>query len=197
MLLAAGVGCAASRQTAQPPAYVSQHAHAQEDGAPKEAALAVPSSIKMEHEHLREQLHAAIAVGGETGRSATKVAAVLNPHFTEEDAYAMPPLGLLEALAHSKPLRDDQIHGAIEMASQLRAKLPQMLEEHQQIHDALAELAAAARQENRPAQQAFAESLMMHAKNEEQVLYPTTLLIGEYLQLQLDAQSNGANPSGK
>jgi hypothetical protein len=198
LFLATAVGCASSHPSAQPSSDLPQHTHAyQDETSANEVALATPSSIVMEHEHLHEQLDAAMAVGGETGLAAKKVADVLGPHFKEEEAYAMPPLGLLEAIAHSMPLSEEQIRGAIEMADKLRANLPQMLEEHQQIHAALAELARAARQENRPAQQEFAEALMMHAKNEEQVLYPTTLLIGKYLQLQEDAHSSGANPDRK
>jgi hypothetical protein len=65
----------------------------------------------------------------------------------------------------------------------LRQHYPQMLAEHKQIHAALEGLARAAKDEQKPEQAAFAEMLMLHAQNEEQVLYPTTLLIGQYLKL--------------
>jgi hypothetical protein len=58
-----------------------------------------------------------------------------------------------------------------------------MLREHVQIRDALNALRVAAREEHKADHAAFAEALMMHAESEEQVLYPTTLLIGEYLEL--------------
>ena len=58
-----------------------------------------------------------------------------------------------------------------------------MLEEHAQIQSALAALSTAAREEGHVQHAAFADALMMHASNEEQVLYPATLLIGEYLKL--------------
>jgi hypothetical protein len=149
--------------------------------------LATPSSIAEEHTHLRHQLDAALAAGGKTAASAKAVAAVLLPHFQAEDAYAMPPLGLLQALANGQPLSAEQKREAIHMADQLRAHLAQMLHEHQQIHAALDNLAAAAREEHKPEALAFAETLMLHAQNEEQVLYPTTLLIGRYLHLEPNA----------
>ena len=145
--------------------------------------LSVPSSIQAEHRHLHEQLDAAIAAGGTTGERAKAVAAVLGPHFEEEEAFAMPPLGLLEALAHDKPLTAEQVRSAIEMSDRLRGQYEKMLQEHKQIQEALRALASAAAEEGHTAHAAFAHNLMAHAQNEEQVLYPTTLLIGRYLKL--------------
>lgn len=147
-------------------------------------ALATPSAIVQEHEHLHHQLADALASGGETAVRARAVADVLEPHFKTEEAYAMPPLGLLGAIANDQPLSDEQRQGAIKMARELRAHYEQMIQEHQQIQAALDALASAARQEHKPEALAFAETLMLHAQNEEQVLYPTTLLIGRYLELQ-------------
>lgn len=145
--------------------------------------LATPSSILEEHKHLHHQLDEALASGGKTAASAKVVADVLLPHFEAEEAYAMPPLGLLESIADDRTLSSEQTHEAIQMADELRAHYEQMIQEHQKIHAALETLASAARQEHKPEVLAFAEALMLHAQNEEQVLYPTTLLIGKYLRL--------------
>ena len=75
------------------------------------------------------------------------------------------------------------MQSAVEMADRLRNHYDQMLDEHKQIHETLRGLVLAAQEEKKPDQVAFAEALMMHAQNEEQVLYPTTLLIGQYLKL--------------
>lgn len=146
-------------------------------------SLVIPSSLLDEHEHLQHQLDAALASGGKTAASARAVADALLPHFKAEEAYALPPLGLLEPIAHDQPLNDKQVQEAIKMAGQLQAHYAQMVQEHQQIQAALKTLASAARQEHKPEAVAFAEALMVHAQNEEQVLYPTTLLIGKYLKL--------------
>jgi hypothetical protein len=146
-------------------------------------ALVVPASIRTEHEHLHHQFDAAIAAGGMTGERAKAVAYVLGPHFEAEEAYAMPPLGLLGAQAQGESLSDVQARQAIAMSERLRAEYDQMLREHVQIRDALNALAVAAREEHKADHAAFAEALMMHAESEKQVLYPTTLLIGEYLEL--------------
>ncbi len=176
---------------AAPPAFAQHHhaAHAQQNHAPATAPttrpiLSTPAAIEQEHRHLMHDLEAAIAAGGQTAVQARKVAAVLKPHFKQEEAFAMPPLGLLPALTQQRPLTQKQIDAAIQMADRLREHYDQMLAEHKQLHAALEDLARAAHEEHKPRQAEFAHMLMMHAGNEEQVLYPTALLIGQYLKLQ-------------
>jgi hypothetical protein len=50
---------------------------------------------------------------------------------------------------------------------------------------ALRRLISAAKREKKPEHARFAEKLMLHAKTEEEVLYPAAILIGEYLKLRL------------
>jgi hypothetical protein len=95
----------------------------------------------------------------------------------------MPPLGLLEPLARNESLDDAEVQEAIRMAERLGREYSKMLNEHQVMTEALQKLAAAAKDEAKPDHTAFAEALIMHAQNEEQVLYPATLVIGEYLKL--------------
>ena len=71
------------------------------------------------------------------------------------------------------------------MTDTLKAELPHMLEEHKAIVAALEKLIAASKQEKKMEHARFAEQLMLHAQTEEQVSYPTTILIGEYLKLKL------------
>jgi hemerythrin-like domain-containing protein len=59
-----------------------------------------------------------------------------------------------------------------------------MIEEHNEIVAALNNLIEIAKAENKTHLVAFAEKLKLHAKTEEQVLYPTAILIGKYLKLQ-------------
>jgi hemerythrin superfamily protein len=58
-----------------------------------------------------------------------------------------------------------------------------MLSEHKAIVQALHELGRAARSERRPEVSRFVDELTAHAQNEEQVLYPAAILVGEYLKL--------------
>jgi len=58
-----------------------------------------------------------------------------------------------------------------------------MLNEHKTIVEALKELIKIAGRENKKEAETFAEKLILHAQTEEEVLYPASILIGEYIKL--------------
>ena len=156
-------------------ASASQHC---EDQA---AGLRIPASLAAEHEELHAHLEEAVRVGGKTGEAARKVADILHAHFVAENRIALPPLGLLKATAEGTA-DGSAIDQAIRLADELRREYPKMLEEHQEIKKALADLELAATSESRPEQREFARKLALHAEMEETVLYPATLLLGEFLK---------------
>lgn len=143
----------------------------------------IPHPMQAEHEELHHELKAAINSGGETGRAARRVAQALHIHFESEEKYALPPLGLLPALAEGKIT--PEMAEVFTMTDMLKAQLPHMLAEHQDIVAALQKMIEAAKQEGKTEAVTFAEKLMLHAQNEEEVSYPTAILIGEYLKLKL------------
>jgi hypothetical protein len=116
----------------------------------------VPEELALEHEELHKQLVKAIEEGGKVGEAAKAVTDVLHPHFEKEEEYAPPPLGLLSPIV-----------------------------EHKRIVAALDNLIDVAKKENKTQFAQFAEKLKLHAKTEEQVLYPSAILIGEYLKLRI------------
>ena len=141
----------------------------------------IPESLKMEHEELHADLVRATKAGGKTGEAAKGVAKVLHDHFVKEEEFALPPIGLLAALARGEV--DKQMRDVLVMTDRLKAELPEMLREHQSVVAALKKLSAAAEEEKLPEHARFAEKLMLHAKTEEDVLYPAAILVGEYLKL--------------
>ena len=143
----------------------------------------VPHAMKVEHDELHADLTKAIQSGGKTGAAAKEVAEALHAHFESEEKYALPPLGLLPALADGRITPD--MAQVFKMTDMLKAELPRMLDEHQAIIAALKKMIEAAKQEKKMEHIAFAEKLMLHAQNEEEVSYPTAILIGEYLKLKL------------
>lgn len=157
--------------------------------APRAVAVAapmqfpVPEALRAEHAQLHAELEELTHAGGETGKAAQAVAAVLQPHFVKEEKYALPPLALLPALARGEVTPD--MATILPLTQVLKRDLPQMLAEHVQIHAALRRLEAAAVAENKPEAKRFATELMHHAETEEQVTYPVAILVGEYLQLRL------------
>lgn len=141
----------------------------------------IPRSLKLEHEELHGELAMAIKSGGKVGEAANAVANVLHHHFIKEEEYALPPLGLLSFLSQGK--FSSEMQGIVPMTEKLKQDLPNMLEEHKQIVGALDNLVKVAKKENKTEIVVFAEKLKLHAKNEEEVLYPAAILVGEFLKL--------------
>ena len=139
--------------------------------------------MKLEHEELHAQLAKAIQAGGQVGDAAQEVARVLHEHFLKEEEFALPPLGLLPALARNEV--DKEMKNVVSMTDRLNTELGQMLEEHKTVVAALQRLMTAAQAEKKPEHAHFAEKLVLHAQTEEDVLYPSAILVGEYVKLRL------------
>ncbi|KAF0192329.1 MAG: hypothetical protein FD165_954 [Gammaproteobacteria bacterium] len=144
--------------------------------------MAIPPSIKMEHEEIHAALIEATHAPGEVGVAARELAEVLHPHFVREEEIALPPLGLLAPLASSAPVSDAVRSEALAMTDALRVELPKMLEEHGRIRAAVEKLHAAARAEQAVRQEQLADQLALHAQTEEEVLYPAAILVGDILR---------------
>ena len=142
-----------------------------------------PQSLRVEHEEHHVELAKATKAGGATSEAAQVVAKVLHPHFLKEEEYALPPLGLLPVLAGGKTSPD--MKAAVNMTDRLKNDLDHMLLEHKEIVEALKVLIEAARNEGKEEFVRFAEKLTLHAQTEEEVLYPASILVGEYLKLKL------------
>ena len=143
----------------------------------------IPKPLKAEHEELHEELARATKAGGNIGKAAKAVAEIMHSHFEKEEEYAMPPLGLLKPLAEGE--ETPEMKGVLKMTDRLKKELPEMLAGHKAIVAALEKLSEAAKEEDKPEYAHFAEKLILHAKTEEEVLYPASILIGKYLKLKL------------
>lgn len=140
----------------------------------------IPQSLKSEHEDLHSTLIRATKEPGSTGEAARAVAALLHPHFVKEEQFALPPLGLLAPLSRGE--WKAEMRAVLDLTDKLKAELPQMLAEHRAIVGALDKLEEAARSEGRIEYADFAEKLKLHARTEEEVSYPTSILVGEYVR---------------
>ena len=144
------------------------------------SGLSIPKPLQIEHDELHEDLVKATNLRGATGEAAQHVADLLHQHFEKEEEFALPPLGLLQQLAEGKEIPDAT--AVLKITEKLKAELPQMLAEHKAIVAALDDLGAAATKQGHPEVLRFAEKLKIHAQTEEQVLYPASILVGEYLK---------------
>jgi len=145
--------------------------------------LEIPSALKAEHEALHDTLRKATQEPGGLGDAAKAVAKLLHPHFVKEEAYALPPLGLLRDLAQGR--LTPEMKEVLQFTDRLKTDFGQMLEEHKLIVAALDKLSAAAKKANKMEYAEFADALILHAQTEEEVSYPTAILIGEYVREKL------------
>ncbi len=146
-------------------------------------SVEIPQSLRTEHEAIHSALEQATKAPGRVGAAAKELAAVLDPHFKREDEIALPPLGLLAPLAAGE--RPAGMEAALAMTDALRKELPRMLEEHKRIRGATEKLRAAAREAKALAQEQFAEDLSLHARTEEEVLYPAAILVGDIIRARM------------
>jgi iron-sulfur cluster repair protein YtfE (RIC family) len=165
----------ASAAVAQPMGH-AQHSSQREVSA----MFKTPQSIAHEHAEIHEALAKATGEAGELGAAARKLEAELAPHFRREEQIATPPLALLPALATGQATAD--LRAVLPMTDALEAELPQMLREHATIREANAALRAAAVAAGRGEYVRFADALAVHARQEEEILYPAAILIGRYVK---------------
>lgn len=140
----------------------------------------IPSSLREEHAELHARLAAATKVAGRVGEAARAVAAVLDPHFVREEQIALPPLGLLRALADGRQPPD--MATVLPLTDSLRAELPRMLAEHVRIAAAVDRMGRVARAAGQPAIVRLAAEIRLHARTEEEVLYPAAVLVGDLVR---------------
>jgi hypothetical protein len=149
-------------------------------------AIAIPESMRVEHAAIHEALVAAGRTPGQVGAAARDLAQVLHPHFVREEQVALPPLGLLAPLARGEPAAG--MCGVLRMTDALRAELPTMLEQHRAIAAAGGRLAETARAALDAPAAEFAARLKLHAQNEEEVLYPAAILVGDLVRARVESE---------
>jgi len=146
-----------------------------------------PKSLRQEHEEMLQFVTRLAREGDGTADAARRLARLLETHFHKEETFAAPPLGLLPRLA-----RGDVSPGmadAIAHVDWLRQNMATMLAEHRMIAAALDELLKVAGTQGQSELVTFAETLLNHARLEEEVLYPAAIVAGDYLKIRLAEQA--------
>lgn len=139
-----------------------------------------PKAIEHGHEQLFEEILDIISIGGRIGETADSLNKNMAPHFKKEEEYALPPLGLLLAISEGR--WELEKNEAIKMADKLEEKLAEMTAEHREIEKYLQELKKVAEEEENQPTLLFVKNLTLHIELEDEVLYPATILIGNYLK---------------
>lgn len=145
--------------------------------------LKIPESLQKRHEAFHAEFVKATKEGGKVGDAARAIEKLATAHFAKaKDVF--PPLGLLPRLAEGKVT--PEMGGAVTTAAKLRAGLPQIRRDHRELVAGLKKLAEAAKDEGKTDYVRFAEQLILHIQEEDEILYPTVLLIGDYVKRELD-----------
>ena len=143
----------------------------------------MPSVLSMELEAIQEELSRATGIGGKTANAAWEVTRVLLPHVYREESFAIPPLLLLPKLARGE--FDPDMESMLQKTEIMKSEFPRMLEEHKSIVAALQKLLQASTSEGHVGFARLAQRLILHAQTEEEIFYPASILVGEYLKLKL------------
>ena len=142
--------------------------------------LQIPESLRLRHEAFHTEFTKATKESGKVGDAARAIEKLGTAHFAKaKDAF--PPLSLLPRLTAGKVTAAEMAE-ALKMSEKLMAGLPKIHDEHRELVAGLKRLAEAAKEEGKMDYVRFAERLTLHIQEEEEVLYPAVLLIGEYLK---------------
>ncbi|MHB8064403.1 MAG: hypothetical protein ACYDG2_17525 [Ruminiclostridium sp.] len=143
----------------------------------------VPERLRFQHEEMWETLSYAVREGGKLGDAAKSVAKVVGVHFAKEEELVLPLLEFLQLLAVENA--DKSIEDALKLADKMKGNLVVFHDEHERVVIALKLLIEAAKDENRQDYLRLAVKLLLHAREEKEFIYPTAILIGNYLKLKM------------
>jgi ActR/RegA family two-component response regulator len=151
----------------------------------------IPKSLQRERKQLHDELSRIAAERGSVGDAAQQVEQMLQAHGAHEEAFALPPLGLLPLLACG--LAWSEMAPAVTMAARLKSSLPSMLEDHEAIVAALRAFERTAERAGRTELAPLARRLIEHAEMEAEVLYPASIVAGKLVEAQLSGRRQGAS----
>jgi hypothetical protein len=149
--------------------------------------LATPPSLIAEHRRLRDDVARATADRGAVGDAAKAIERLLTPHLQHEEDVVLAPIGLVAALADGLPPPESA--RALALVEQVEGELPKLLTEHRALLEAARHLQDTAARESKLEYVGLADRVRLHAIVADQVLYPTTMLVGRQLRLQRAGKS--------
>ena len=145
--------------------------------------LNVPDALLRGHDEARAELVRATMEGGRIAKAAKRVADLCLPHFEHEERSVFPVLALLPYLQRGNP--QPEMMDVMPLISDFRAKHAALNDHHQSILTAIEALLQAAHEEKNREFAEFAYNMRIHETIEDEVIYPTVILIGRYLEEKL------------
>jgi hypothetical protein len=151
--------------------------------AAEPSSLQVPQSIRLQHQLILDRLANIAKVKGPAAEPAQRALAVLKDHYAKEEAFVLPPLGLLPRIAKGDISKD--MEPAIAMADRAKASLADLQSEHVQITTLMNELVDAGRKAGDEELVRFATRVANQSLNDMEVAHPAVIVIGYYLRQRL------------
>jgi hypothetical protein len=142
--------------------------------------LDAPAALLRGHDEARAELVRATMQGGRIAQAAKHVAELCLPHFEHEEKSVFPVLALLPHLERGN--LQPEMMDVMPLIFDFRAKHDALDDHHQLILAAIEELLQAAHKEKNREFAEFAYNMRVHERIEDEVIYPTIVLIGKYLQ---------------
>ncbi len=143
----------------------------------------IPESLKAEHDEFRGKFIQVAREKGRLGSGAAALLRALKPHSAQEEEFVFPPLSLLFSLAGGR--LSAEMGDVLPLTEKMKQELPSLLAEHSTIVTALRKFKEAALEEKRQDCADLADRIITHIQSEEDVIYPVSILIGEYVKLKL------------
>ena len=154
--------------------------------AAEQKSLQVPQSIQIQHEQIISQLVSIAKREGRVGAVASKTLILLKDHYAMEEAFVLPPLGLLPRLAKGEISKD--MEPAIAMAERARAASSEFENVHIQITALMNELIEAGKKGNDEKLMHLATRIASQSLNDIEVSQPISIVIGDMLRQRLSKQ---------
>jgi hemerythrin superfamily protein len=145
--------------------------------------LAAPNALRLGHDEARAEFVRASMEGGRIATAGKSLAELCLPHFEHEEHSIFPVLALLPDLQRGK-LRPE-MREVMPLIAAFRTKHDALNDHHQSIASAIEALLQAAHKEKNREFAEFAYNLRVHEMIEDEVIYPTVVLIGKYLHEKL------------
>lgn len=139
-------------------------------------------SIRFLHEEIREALFQAVKEGGKIGSAAKSVVKVAEAHFTKEEEIVFPLLGLLQPAQENT---DKNMQFSLDLIEKMQDSLVVLHNESKKVVSASITFIKAAKDEKKPKYLRLAARLLLHERAEKEIIYPTAILIGNYLKLKM------------
>jgi hypothetical protein len=156
-------------------------AHAQP--APAASQHLIPQSIRLTHARTREYLATLGRRPGQIGIEAKKLLAVFEQHMAKEEAFILPPLILLPALARGEISPD--MAWAIPMSERVKAEQAEIFRTHSLVVEQAIALQGAAEQAGDPGTMAWVRSAIIDDLGDLELMENMSILVGDMLRAKL------------